>query len=113
LIGVFWASKGDDEISLCSEFPTEKSLQPDVYEFGQRWPNERCCVKAISEFSPRYCHNGRQHKTLELAQRRKVAKKMKNPTASSAVSKELYNNFPQSCHPRMFLSGGQSEVRLD
>jgi len=26
---------------------------------------------------------------------------------------KLYNSFPKSCHPRMFLSGVQSEVRLD
>jgi len=30
--------------------------------------------------------------------------RMKNPAASSGVSKELYNNFPQSCHLGMFLS---------
>ena len=43
----------------------------------------------------------------------KIPSVMKNPAASSGVSKDLYNNFPKSCHPRMFLSGVQSEVRLD
>src|SRR5262245_53163667 len=48
-MGVFSARDTTTRFSLCSEFPTEKSLQADVYEFGRKWPNEYCCVKGLCQ----------------------------------------------------------------
>jgi hypothetical protein len=31
----------------------------------------------------------------------------------AAEYRQTLDNFPESCHPRMFLSGVQSEFRLD
>ena len=39
--------------------------------------------------------------------------KIELPRSKLRGIEKLYDNFPESCHPRMFLSGVQSEFRLD